>query len=137
MKAAKTDDMSNALAEFMARTENDAPHIEAPKPAQEPLKSVQVTQAPTPAPAKAPAPRKPAGRASAPAPKPEGKPAYPWQDANPMIPKVFNLRMTEDYYKKLHWIGETQYGETMHSFAIKVVKAAIDNKLRELGIDLD
>ncbi|NUX58703.1 hypothetical protein [Paraburkholderia youngii] len=62
------------------------------------------------------------------------KPVYPWEEADPRVPKVFNLRFDEVTWTKLKYLGDTAYNETMHSIAMTAVKAAITAKLRERGI---
>jgi hypothetical protein len=62
-------------------------------------------------------------------------PSYPWLEANERVKKTFNLRLDEATFLKLKYLGETQYGETMHSIALAAVIKAEDERLAALGVD--
>jgi hypothetical protein len=66
--------------------------------------------------------------------KPEPERVYPWEDANPKVPKVFNLRFTEVQYRMLWFLSETTMGETMHSIAMRGVQNEVARMMRERGI---
>lgn len=94
-------------------------------------------------PAAAPAARKRAAAPHKPKPKdekraaePEPKRVYPWEEADPRVPKVFNLRFDEVAWTKLKYLGDTTYNETMHSIAMAAVKAEIDRRLKAQGVEL-
>lgn len=79
----------------------------------------------------------PAARKRAePQPPAEPKRVYPWEEADPRVPKVFNLRFDEVTWTQLKYLGDTTYGETMHSIAMTAVKDVIAAKLRALGVKI-
>jgi hypothetical protein len=80
-----------------------------------------------------PAAEKPAPRARKSAPEPQ-KTIYPWEDADPRIPKTFNLRFEMPDYIRLKWLGDTTFEESMHSIAMRGALQEIDRMLRERGI---
>lgn len=71
------------------------------------------------------------------APRTKGKDAetYPWDEASPRVPKVFNVRFNEVEYMELFYIGETTLGESMHSIAHRGAMKEIHRMLRERGIE--
>ncbi|MGF6641811.1 hypothetical protein [Paraburkholderia sp. MM6662-R1] len=89
----------------------------------------------TKAPPKPAAKQKPAAEAATKPPAQPPRQAYPWEGATPRIKQTFNLRMPEDDYLKLKWLGDTQYGETMHSIALAAVCEAVNARLKALGIE--
>lgn len=107
------------------------------KTAAQPPKAAAAVHAPAPTPPKAPAARKPAKQATKRIPPPAPAPDYPWMHANERVRQTFNLRFDEATYLKLKWLGDTQYGETMHSIAMQAVAADIEARLKALGIDPD
>lgn len=113
------------------------PPKKPPKTASEPPKATGTTRAPAPTPARAPAARKPAKQATKRIPTHAPAPDYPWMHANERVRQTFNLRFDEATYLKLKWLGDTQYGETMHSIAMQAVAADIEARLKALGIDPD
>jgi hypothetical protein len=112
---------------FLAKADDDGAAVSGPIQPQEPPATPKTGRTPKKAARKAPAARKRAAP-----PKPPAK-TYPWQEGDARVPQVFNLRFDEVTYLKLKWIGTTQWGESMHGFAMAAVKKAIEDKLRELG----
>lgn len=97
---------------------------------QEPPAPVQTAQDTTGHSATAPAPEKPPKQA-----KGKSAEAYPWEDASPRVPKVFNLRFNEVEYQQLWYLGETALGDSMHSIAMRGAMKEIHRMLRERGIE--
>jgi hypothetical protein len=80
-----------------------------------------------------PAPEKPSSRARKSATEAQ-KTIYPWDDADPRIPKTFNLRFEMPDYIRLKWLGDTTFEESMHSIAMRGALQEIDRMLREREI---
>lgn len=79
----------------------------------------------------------PTNKPAAAAPKSgqSGKPdTDPWGEANPDIIKIFNLRLPEDLHVRLKWLGDTSYGESMHSIATEAVAKEVAKRLKERGL---
>jgi hypothetical protein len=110
----------NDLPSFVAGAKDDPPQVSIGVPAP---------ASPSPAQAATPAPEYHAA--------PQGERGlYPWLEANPRVKKAFNLRLDESDYLKLKWLGDTQYGESMHSIAIQAVNKAVAERLEALGIEV-
>jgi hypothetical protein len=59
---------------------------------------------------------------------------YPWEHGNPKVPKVFNLRLNEIELAQLKFVGDSTYGESMHSIAKDSVMAEVRRRLKQRGI---
>jgi hypothetical protein len=59
--------------------------------------------------------------------------AYPWEEPGVRddVTKVYNLRLPEPYLLKLKYIAENT-PDSMQTFCLNVVEAAIDKKIKEL-----
>lgn len=76
-----------------------------------------------------------ARKRAAPMPKPEAE-VYPWETANPRVPKIFNIRFNEVELAELKYVGETTFGENMHSIAKAAVLAEVRRRLAARGIEV-
>jgi hypothetical protein len=97
---------------------------------QEPPAPAETAQDTSKPPAAAPAPEKPQKQARG-----KGGETYPWDDASPRVPKVFNLRFNEVEYQELWYLGETTLGDSMHSIAMRGAMKEIHRMLKERGIE--
>lgn len=59
---------------------------------------------------------------------------HPWYDANERIIKVFNLRLPEPLHEKLRYVSY-QDRKSVHEFCLRAVTAAVDKRLKQLGIE--
>ena len=58
----------------------------------------------------------------------------PWDEANERIIKVFNLRLPEPLHEKLKHVAY-QDRVSVHEFCLRAVSAAVDKRLKQLGIE--
>lgn len=129
--------LGGAMAE-LAKRAHENPHRDpiGMEPANRPVapsEGVATTQS-TPKPKRAaPAAHKRAEQN--PKPKPEVV-VYPWETANARVPKLFNLRFNEVELAELKYVGETTFGENMHSIAKQAVLAEVRRRLAERGIEV-
>lgn len=69
------------------------------------------------------------GEPAAAAPDRAGEGKLPWENANPRIKLVFNLRLPEPLHAKVKYLGETRVGESMHSIIVRGIEAEIQRML--------
>ena len=62
------------------------------------------------------------------------KPKHPWDDANERIIKVFNLRLPEPLHERLRYVSY-QDRQSVHEFCMRAVTAAVEKRLKQLGIE--
>jgi hypothetical protein len=62
---------------------------------------------------------------------------YPWATAEQgwrPVMRQFNIRVTEDVYLRLKWLGETTYGSNMTQIAIEAITDRVTAMLKERGV---
>lgn len=81
-------------------------------------------------------------KASKPAKKVQpAQPQYPWSTAGEgaqaggrPATRQFNIKVPEDIYLRLKWLGETTYGTNMTQIAIEALAERVASMLKERGI---
>lgn len=58
----------------------------------------------------------------------------PWAEANERVIRVFNLRLPEPMHEKLRYVSHEDR-QSVHEFCMRAVSAAVEKRLRQLGIE--
>jgi hypothetical protein len=127
MKAKSRDVLAELQANDSLIRRGTAEPQQEPQEPPAPAETIPDTAKP---PAAQPAAPKPAKNA-----KGKGAEEYPWENASPRVPKVFNLRFNEVEYQELWYLGETTLGDSMHSIAMRGAMKEIHRMLKERGIE--
>lgn len=65
----------------------------------------------------------------------ERKKPQPWDNADPEIVKLFNLRLPKPLKIKLEYIVQNTLHTSIHSFIMDEVEKAVNKELKKLGVE--
>ena len=62
----------------------------------------------------------------------KGSKRYPWDDADPEVVKLFNLRLPKPLKLKIEYIIKNTQHSSIHSFIMGEVEKAVERELKKL-----
>ncbi|MBI9084534.1 MAG: hypothetical protein JEZ11_13120 [Desulfobacterales bacterium] len=62
----------------------------------------------------------------------KAKPGHPWDDADPEVVKMFNLRIPKPLRLKLDYLAKAE-GKSVHGFIMDAVEKAVGKRLKQVA----
>ena len=64
-----------------------------------------------------------------------GEGDYPWNVVNEEVTTQFVIRLDKRTHAKLKYLGDTTYGQSMHTLVLKLVHDYVDKAIKERGLE--